>query len=412
MWGNGIIGAVKMEEMGIPGRVHISDATARLIGEEFSLSVAHEEMEPSFVASYAIAKSFVVEQRPSVSMNDDDLKQLTAKAAVEKALERSEEAASGHTRRRNQADKDSAGGGGKLKRTGTGTLSMIKRKLSSTSECPARRSSSVSRSTTASSVRRLTASRALLAICSRLAYHSACMPIHIRSQALLHTVAGLFCIRLQVGSVLAAAGRFSGDVHNIRRSSFDREGGVLSLEFKDGARRSSRHASGLPIGNFLRSVQSGAQKVVRNATRSHSDSRGKDGTTAGGGKPEAAAEAEAEAAAVASASASATASLDSMQARINSIRGTTVRRIKHVQGFLREKGTAAPGAAGQAGGNQRTGSLTRTGSMNFFKQVWLTAYLGLLTRASSLPWPRNHGSHLGPYRGAHTMAHTCHHSAS
>ena len=176
MWGNGIIGAVKMEEMGIPGRVHISDATARLIGEEFSLSVAHEEMEPSFVASYAIAKSFVVEQRPSVSMNDDDLKQLTAKAAVEKALERSEEAASGHTRRRNQADKDGAGGGGKLKRSGTGTLSMIKRKLSSTSECPARRSSSVSR--------RLTASRALLAICSRLhAYH-------IRLQAHSHAVAG------------------------------------------------------------------------------------------------------------------------------------------------------------------------------------------------------------------------------
>ena len=154
MWGNGIIGTVKMEEMGIPGRVHISDATARLIGEEFSLSVAHEEMEPSFVASYAIAKSFVVEQRPSVSMNDDDLKQLTAKAAVEKALERSEEAASGHTRRRNQADKDSAGGGGKLKRTGTGTLSMIKRKLSSTTEGPARRSSSVSRRTAA---KRLTA---------------------------------------------------------------------------------------------------------------------------------------------------------------------------------------------------------------------------------------------------------------
>ena len=190
MWGNGIIGAVKMEEMGIPGRVHISDATARLIGEEFSLSVAHEEMEPSFVASYAIAKSFVVEQRPSVSMNDDDLKQLTAKAAVEKALERSEEAASGHTRRRNQADKDGAGGGGKLKRSGTGTLSMIKRKLSSTSECPARRSSSVSR--------RLTASRALLAICSRLCLsHTAAGPLpcgrrpyYIRLQALLHTVAG------------------------------------------------------------------------------------------------------------------------------------------------------------------------------------------------------------------------------
>jgi hypothetical protein len=149
MWGNGIIGAVKMEEMGIPGRVHISDATAWLIGDEFSLSVAHAEMEPSFMASYAIAKSFVVEQRPShgpsVSMNDDDLKQLTAQAAVEKALERSEEAtASGHTRRRNQADKESGGGGGKLKRTGTGTLTKIKSKLSSTSEGSSRRSSSVS----------------------------------------------------------------------------------------------------------------------------------------------------------------------------------------------------------------------------------------------------------------------------
>ena len=176
MWGNGIIGAVKMEEMGIPGRVHISDATARLIGEEFSLSVAHEEMDPSFVASYAIAKSFVVEQRPSVSMNDDDLKQLTAEAAVEKALERSEEAASGHTRRGNQANKDSAGGGGKLKRTGTGTLSMIKRKLSSTAECPGRRSSSVRRRTAATS--------------HYMPITYGCRPCYIRLQALLHTVAG------------------------------------------------------------------------------------------------------------------------------------------------------------------------------------------------------------------------------
>lgn len=140
MWGEGIIGAVKMEEMGMPGRVHISDATARLIGEEFSLSVAHEEMEPSFAASYAIAKSFVVEQRPpSVSMDKDDMSQLSTQVAVEKALERSEEAASGHTRARNLADKESAagkrasrwvagdhstGGGGKLKPTSPGTQGL------------------------------------------------------------------------------------------------------------------------------------------------------------------------------------------------------------------------------------------------------------------------------------------------
>ena len=197
-----------------------------------------------------------------------------------------------------------------------------------------------------------------------------------------------YYILLQVGSVLAAAGRFSGDVHNIRRSSFDREEGVLSLEFKDGAKNASRNASGLLIGNFLHSVQSGAHRVVRNATRrSHGDSRSKDGSTASGRKPEEASEAEAASEAPgsvsASASASATASEDSMQARINFIRGTTVRRIKHVQCFLREKGTAntaaAPGTAGQAaGGNKRlAGSLTRTSTMNFFKQVWLIAYLAL-----------------------------------
>jgi len=137
MWGEGIIGAVKMEEMGVPGRVHISDATARLIGEEFSLSVAHEEMEPSFAASYAIAKSFVVEPRPpSVSMDEDNMSQLSAQAAVEKALERSEEAATGHTRARSPTDKEGAagerasrwlagdhpaGGDGKLKPTSPGT---------------------------------------------------------------------------------------------------------------------------------------------------------------------------------------------------------------------------------------------------------------------------------------------------
>ena len=156
MWGEGIIGAVKMEEMGVPGRVHISDATARLIGEEFSLSVAHEEMEPSFAASYAIAKSFVVEQRPpSVSMDEDgEGSQLSAQAAVEKALERSEEAATGHTRARNPADKEraagerasrwlagdhSAGGGGKSKPTSTSTPSSG-RPSSSVRSCTRRNS--------------------------------------------------------------------------------------------------------------------------------------------------------------------------------------------------------------------------------------------------------------------------------
>tara|TARA_B100000795_G_scaffold97404_1_gene71464 strand:- start:222 stop:803 length:582 start_codon:yes stop_codon:yes gene_type:complete len=176
---------------------------------------------------------------------------------------------------------------------------------------------------------------------------------------------------LQVGSVLAAAGRFSGDVHNLRRSSFDREGGVLGLSLSDSR---TDLKQGLPIGNFLRSVQSGASRAVRHATRGHS--RSKDGAPVR--LPEEVSEAEAAEAAAAADRASATASVDAMQARINSIRGTTVRRIKHVQGFLREKGTApaSGAAAGQAaGGNQRTGpreagSFSRRGSMNFFKQAW------------------------------------------
>ena len=171
--------------------------------------------------------------------------------------------------------------------------------------------------------------------------------------------------------MLAAAGRFSGDVHNLRRSSFDREGGVLGLSLSDS--RTDLKQS-LPIGNFLRSVQSGASRAVRHATRGHS--RSKDGAAVG--LPEEVSEAEAAEAAAAADRASATASVDAMQARINSIRGTTVRRIKHVQGFLREKGTApaSGAAAGQqgGGGNQRTGpreagSFSRRGSMNFFKQA-------------------------------------------
>jgi hypothetical protein len=42
MWGNGIAGAMSMEEMGATGRVHVSDATvARLRAEHFVVEEAH-----------------------------------------------------------------------------------------------------------------------------------------------------------------------------------------------------------------------------------------------------------------------------------------------------------------------------------------------------------------------------------
>ena len=115
--------------------------------------------------------------------------------------------------------------------------------------------------------------------------------------------------------MLSAAGRFSGDVHNIRRSSLDREGGVLSLNFKEGSRHGAGNLSGLPICNFLRSVQSGAHRVVRNVTRSSSNS-----SSISGKKQEEVPEAGSEvgaavAAEESSALASMAASVDAMQAR-------------------------------------------------------------------------------------------------
>ena len=118
--------------------------------------------------------------------------------------------------------------------------------------------------------------------------------------------------------MLSAAGRFSGDVHNIRRSSLDREGGLLSLNFKEGSRHGAGNLSGLPICNFLRSVQSGAHRVVRNANRGNSH-RSHSSRSSGSKQeqvPEAGSEVGAAVAAEeSSALASMAASVDAMQAR-------------------------------------------------------------------------------------------------
>ena len=66
MWGNGVIGAMKMEEMGTVGRVHISDATAKLIGDSFRITSGREQMEPKFVDSYGISSSSFIYHLSSI----------------------------------------------------------------------------------------------------------------------------------------------------------------------------------------------------------------------------------------------------------------------------------------------------------------------------------------------------------
>ena len=60
MWGNGVIGAMRMEELGAKGRVHISNTTAQLLGDKLPLEAAHE-MERSFAEKYRIERSFFVD---------------------------------------------------------------------------------------------------------------------------------------------------------------------------------------------------------------------------------------------------------------------------------------------------------------------------------------------------------------
>ena len=70
MWGNGVIGAMKMEEMGSVGRVHVSDATAMLIGDSFRITAGREQMEPKFVDSYGISSSSFIEDENWVAGPD------------------------------------------------------------------------------------------------------------------------------------------------------------------------------------------------------------------------------------------------------------------------------------------------------------------------------------------------------
>ena len=60
MWGNGVIGAMRMEEQGASGRVHVSNTTADLLGKKFPLEAAHV-MEDSFAKEYKIERSFFVD---------------------------------------------------------------------------------------------------------------------------------------------------------------------------------------------------------------------------------------------------------------------------------------------------------------------------------------------------------------
>ena len=61
MWGNGVVGAMKMEEMGAKGRVHISDATAELLEDAFPLEES-TPIEPAFADAYRIQKSYLVDE--------------------------------------------------------------------------------------------------------------------------------------------------------------------------------------------------------------------------------------------------------------------------------------------------------------------------------------------------------------
>ena len=68
MWGNGIAGAMQMEEMGATGRVHVSDATRDGLlrgahGEEFLCTVG-QELTHEQAAETGIARSFFVEPAP------------------------------------------------------------------------------------------------------------------------------------------------------------------------------------------------------------------------------------------------------------------------------------------------------------------------------------------------------------
>ena len=64
MWGNGIAGAMSMEEMGATGRVHVSDATvAGLHTEHFVIEEAHH-LSAAQASELGIARSYYVHAAP------------------------------------------------------------------------------------------------------------------------------------------------------------------------------------------------------------------------------------------------------------------------------------------------------------------------------------------------------------
>jgi class 3 adenylate cyclase len=62
MWGNGVIGAVRMEELGAKGHVHISNTTAHLLGGVFNLKEAPNGYDDAFEQLYGIRASYFVEK--------------------------------------------------------------------------------------------------------------------------------------------------------------------------------------------------------------------------------------------------------------------------------------------------------------------------------------------------------------
>ena len=67
MWGNGVGGAVRLEELGVRGRVHISDCTEELVRDHFPLSVnigdgKQGEVQKGLEEGYGIGRTFLVEE--------------------------------------------------------------------------------------------------------------------------------------------------------------------------------------------------------------------------------------------------------------------------------------------------------------------------------------------------------------
>ncbi len=61
MWGNGVAGAVRMEELGTRGRVHISDAAAQYIENDFPLEIKIQG-DPNLVESFGVQTTFLVRE--------------------------------------------------------------------------------------------------------------------------------------------------------------------------------------------------------------------------------------------------------------------------------------------------------------------------------------------------------------